>query len=143
MLTGLIIDHCHLAFHTLLVASAPSGILAYSLGDLFSLALQLIFPEDCFCIDAPILVAPAVQINALKKQGIYEKSVVILTSKHGNSPIDPSTLVRVDPAVRYFAHSGPHHSQPLPSNDCASEDGKLWSSCGIYTSQGVRCSSLD
>ena len=41
-----------------------------------------------------------VQINALKKQNIYEKSVIILTSKHGNSPIDPSTLVRVPPAVR-------------------------------------------
>ena len=47
-----------------------------------------------------LLFHPALQINALKKQGIYEKSVVILTSKHGNSPIDPSTLVRVDPAVR-------------------------------------------
>ena len=41
-----------------------------------------------------------VQINALKKQGIYEKSVIIFTSKHGNSPIDHATLVRVDSSVR-------------------------------------------
>lgn len=40
------------------------------------------------------------QINALKKQGIYEKSVIIFTSKHGNSPIDHATLVRVDSSVR-------------------------------------------
>ena len=35
------------------------------------------------------------QVNALKSQGIYEKTALILCSKHGNSPINHTTLVRV------------------------------------------------
>ena len=38
------------------------------------------------------------QVNALKAKGIYESTALILCSKHGNSPIDHTTLVRVPPA---------------------------------------------
>ena len=39
-----------------------------------------------------------VQVNALKAKGIYESTALILCSKHGNSPINHTTLVRVPPA---------------------------------------------
>ena len=38
------------------------------------------------------------QVNALKAKGIYESTALILCSKHGNTPINHTTLVRVPPA---------------------------------------------
>ncbi len=60
------------------------------------------------------------QVNAIKKAGLYEKTVLVLTSKHGNSPIDHSTLVRVPPKVLPQLAIQPMraaHKQP-PSADC-------------------------
>jgi len=37
-------------------------------------------------------------VAALYAQGLLDSTVIIVTAKHGNSPIDPSTLVRIDPA---------------------------------------------
>jgi arylsulfatase A-like enzyme len=36
-------------------------------------------------------------VAALDQQGLLDSTVIIVTAKHGNSPIDPSTLVRIDP----------------------------------------------
>ena len=38
-------------------------------------------------------------VTALANQGLLDSTLVIVTAKHGNSPMDPSTLMRVDPAV--------------------------------------------
>jgi hypothetical protein len=36
-------------------------------------------------------------VDALDQQGLLDSTVIIVTAKHGNSPIDPSTLVKIDP----------------------------------------------
>jgi hypothetical protein len=38
-------------------------------------------------------------VSALYDQGLLRSTVVIVSAKHGNSPIDPATLVRVNPAA--------------------------------------------
>jgi type I phosphodiesterase/nucleotide pyrophosphatase len=38
-------------------------------------------------------------IAALRAQGLLDSTLIIISAKHGNSPIDPATLVRVNPAV--------------------------------------------
>lgn len=40
------------------------------------------------------------QVNALKAAGIYEKTAIVFGSKHGNSPINHTALVRVNFNVR-------------------------------------------
>jgi len=37
-------------------------------------------------------------VDALRAQGLLGSTLIIISAKHGNSPMDPSTLVRVDPA---------------------------------------------
>ena len=41
----------------------------------------------------------AAQVNALKDAGIYEKTALILTSKHGNSPIIHSEVTTENAAL--------------------------------------------
>jgi hypothetical protein len=38
-------------------------------------------------------------VTALYEQGLLRSTVIIVSAKHGNSPIDPAALVRVDPAA--------------------------------------------
>jgi hypothetical protein len=38
-------------------------------------------------------------VSALQAQGLADSTVIIISSKHGNSPVDPATLVRVNPVV--------------------------------------------
>jgi type I phosphodiesterase/nucleotide pyrophosphatase len=38
-------------------------------------------------------------VTALADQGLLNSTLIIVTAKHGNSPMDPSSLVRVNPAV--------------------------------------------
>jgi arylsulfatase A-like enzyme len=38
-------------------------------------------------------------VTALRNNGLLDSTLIIISAKHGNSPIDPATLVRVDPAV--------------------------------------------
>jgi hypothetical protein len=38
-------------------------------------------------------------VAALSDQGLLDSTLIIISAKHGNSPIDPSTLQRVDPAT--------------------------------------------
>jgi predicted AlkP superfamily pyrophosphatase or phosphodiesterase len=38
-------------------------------------------------------------VAALEAQGLADSTVIIISAKHGNSPVDPATLVRVNPAV--------------------------------------------
>jgi len=38
-------------------------------------------------------------VTALAARGLADSTMVIISAKHGNSPVDPATLVRVDPAV--------------------------------------------
>jgi hypothetical protein len=38
-------------------------------------------------------------VTALHDQGLFESTVIIVSAKHGNSPIDPATLVRVNPTA--------------------------------------------
>ena len=38
-------------------------------------------------------------VAALDRQGLLESTVIIVSAKHGNSPIDPATLVRVNPTA--------------------------------------------
>jgi arylsulfatase A-like enzyme len=38
-------------------------------------------------------------VMALADQGLLDSTLIIVTAKHGNSPMDPSTLVRVNPTV--------------------------------------------
>jgi arylsulfatase A-like enzyme len=38
-------------------------------------------------------------IAALQKANIYDQTLIILASKHGQSPIDPTAFKKVDPAV--------------------------------------------
>ena len=38
-------------------------------------------------------------VAALRDQGLLASTLIIVSAKHGNSPINPSTLVKVDPAV--------------------------------------------
>jgi hypothetical protein len=37
-------------------------------------------------------------VAALDAQGVHDSTLIIISAKHGNSPIDRSTLVRIDPA---------------------------------------------
>ena len=36
-------------------------------------------------------------VNALRNQGLLTSTLIIVSAKHGNSPVDPASLVRVDP----------------------------------------------
>ncbi len=38
-------------------------------------------------------------VSALQAQGLADSTLIIISAKHGNSPVDPATLVRVNPAV--------------------------------------------
>ena len=38
-------------------------------------------------------------LSALEAQGLADSTMIIISAKHGNSPVDPATLVRVNPAV--------------------------------------------
>jgi len=38
-------------------------------------------------------------VSALEAQGLADSTLIIISAKHGNSPVDPATLVRIDPAV--------------------------------------------
>jgi hypothetical protein len=38
-------------------------------------------------------------VSALEAQGLADSTLIIISAKHGNSPVDPATLVRVNPAV--------------------------------------------
>jgi len=38
-------------------------------------------------------------LSALDEQGLLESTLIIVSAKHGNSPIDPATLMRVNPAA--------------------------------------------
>ena len=38
-------------------------------------------------------------VSALEAQGLADSTLIIVSAKHGNSPVDPATFVRVDPAV--------------------------------------------
>ncbi len=38
-------------------------------------------------------------VSALAAQGLADSTLIIISAKHGNSPVDPATLVRVSPAV--------------------------------------------
>ena len=38
-------------------------------------------------------------VAALREQGLLESTLIIVSAKHGNSPIDPNALRKVDPAV--------------------------------------------
>jgi hypothetical protein len=37
-------------------------------------------------------------VSALRERGLLESTLIIVTAKHGNSPVDPATLRRIDPA---------------------------------------------
>jgi hypothetical protein len=41
----------------------------------------------------------AAMLSALNEQELLESTLIIVSAKHGNSPIDPATLVRVNPSV--------------------------------------------
>lgn len=38
-------------------------------------------------------------VDALRGNGLLESTLIIVSTKHGNSPIDPSLLTRIDPAT--------------------------------------------
>ena len=38
-------------------------------------------------------------VSALEAQGLADSTLIIISAKHGNSPVDPATLVRINPAV--------------------------------------------
>jgi len=38
-------------------------------------------------------------VSALEAQGLADSTLIIISAKHGNSPVDPATLVRVNPVV--------------------------------------------
>ena len=38
-------------------------------------------------------------VSALYEQGLLKSTVIIVSAKHGNSPVDPATLVRVNPTA--------------------------------------------
>ena len=38
-------------------------------------------------------------VNKLKAKGIYEDTLIIVASKHGQAPIDPTKYRKIDPAV--------------------------------------------
>jgi predicted AlkP superfamily pyrophosphatase or phosphodiesterase len=61
-------------------------------------------------------------INALKAKSLYEDTLMIVCSKHGQTPIDPATLKKVDPALFEAQLGVPHNHttvssmpHPLPS----------------------------
>src|SRR5207248_6453034 len=46
-------------------------------------------------------------VAALADQGLLDSTVIIISAKHGNSPIDPSTFVRIDPTKINPLTAGP------------------------------------
>jgi len=38
-------------------------------------------------------------VSELDKQGLLDSTMIIISAKHGNSPVDPSTLVRINPTT--------------------------------------------
>ena len=57
-------------------------------------------------------------VSELKKQGLYDSTLIVITAKHGQSPIDPS---------RYVAQTHQRHFTRDPALQCG-----LYSMLGIH-----------
>jgi Type I phosphodiesterase / nucleotide pyrophosphatase len=83
-------------------------------------------------------------VHALKAAGIYENTLIIITAKHGESPIDPTRYVAdgTDTPATFLATSGliPYSESPLNSTGIgATEDdvSVLWLKKGASVSAAV------
>jgi hypothetical protein len=84
-------------------------------------------------------------VNALKTAGIYENTLLIITAKHGDSPIDPTRYVAdgINTPATLLAKAGmiPHSESPLnPTGIGATEDdvSVLWLKKGASVTAAVR-----
>ena len=64
-------------------------------------------------------------VQALQQQGLYDKTLIIITAKHGQSPIDVSTRVAVDDA--------PYTMTPGYAFHVADDVGLLWLDPNVRT----------
>jgi hypothetical protein len=83
-------------------------------------------------------------VHALKAAGIYENTLIIITAKHGESPIDPTRYVAdgTDTPATFLATAGliPYSESPLNSTGIgATEDdvSVLWLKKGASVSAAV------
>src|SRR5947207_9807292 len=79
--------------------------------DLTSLALPLTGPKGGYVdaagtpsasLDAALTHTDASigrMVSELRDRGLLDSTLIIVSAKHGNSPIDPATLRRIDPAA--------------------------------------------
>jgi len=81
-------------------------------------------------------------VNALKNRGIYENTLIIITAKHGESPIDPALYVAdgANTPATLLGTSIPFSESPLnPTGIGATEDdvSVLWLNKGASVSTAV------
>jgi hypothetical protein len=64
--------------------------------------------------------------DELKKKGLWSSTELILSAKHGQSPIDPTTLVRVPETNLQAAAAADNDSDDGLAFDIADDSGLLW-----------------
>ena len=95
-------------------------------------------------VDASI----AAFVNELKKQGLYDSTLIVITAKHGQSPIDPSLYKRqhgangISPAElisKQLSAAMPPSEDPNGSGIGSTEDdvSLVWLTDSSYTDQAV------
>ncbi len=65
-------------------------------------------------------------VAELHRQGLWSSTEVILSAKHGQSPIDPTTLHRVDEATLQAAAAADGSADDGLAMDTADDSGLLW-----------------
>ena len=65
-------------------------------------------------------------VSELHRQGLWNSTEVILSAKHGQSPMDPTTLKRVDEATLQSAAAADGSSDDGLAMDIADDSGLLW-----------------
>src|SRR5207253_10430038 len=64
-------------------------------------------------------------VDELHRKGLWGTAEVILSAKHGQSPIDPTTLKRVDEATLQAAAVADNDGDDGPASDTADDSGLL------------------
>jgi len=65
-------------------------------------------------------------VSELHRKGLWSSTEVILSAKHGQSPIDPTTLTRVDEATLQSAAAADGSADDGLAADTADDSGLLW-----------------
>src|SRR5205807_5230781 len=76
-------------------------------------------------------------VDELHRKGLWGTAEVILSAKHGQSPIDPTTLKRVDEATLQAAAVADNDGDDGLASDTADDSGLLWLKPGADVGEAV------